>query len=347
VGENPRIIKKGIAENMEVSRKITWITVWICLIGITAFPVLSAETDEGTVVDRIVAIVNDDIVTLSEVNEVFEPYAEKIRAYGYLPDKEKEMLFGAREEIVNQLVEKKLADQEINKAGIVVEDNEVDSAIERIKKRSYWTDEELRENLARDGLTLEQYRLRMKKQIQRARLLDYKVKSKIIITNEDISAYYQNHPEKYSGIVKYHLRNIILQLPAYSGDEDKEAVLGRMKIIHERLRQGESFEMLAKLYSESSLAQDGGDLGLFQLQELSGPIQTAMKDLQAGQFTDILQTDSGYQIFFVEKIVTIPGKTLEEASPEIEEVLYGEMLDSALKAWIDDMKKDAHIKIIF
>ena len=333
---------------MKWFRKIGLMIILVCLVLIPAGSCLvAAETQEEAVVDRIVAIVNDDIVTLSEVDEVFDPYAEKIRAYGYSPDKEKEMLYGAREEIVNQLVEKKLADQEIIKAGIIVDNAEVDKAIERIKKRSYWTDEDLRENLARDGLTVEQYQLRMKKQIQRARLLDYKVKSKIIITNEDIAAYYQKHPEEYSGIVKYHLRNIIMQFSSYADDEEKRAVYQRMQLVYDRLKQGESFTMLARMYSESSLAKSGGDLGLFQLSDLSEQIQQAVKDLKAEQFSDIVYTDSGYQIFFLEKIVTVPGKTLEEASPEIEEKLYEEMLNSALKSWIDDLKKEAHIKIIF
>ena len=239
-------------------RKIRWMVIPVWLVMIPAGLCLAAETREETVVDRIVAIVNDDIVTLSEVNEVLDPYAEKIRAYGYAPEKEKEMLYRAREEIVNQLIEKKLADQEILKAGIVVGEAEVDKAVERIKKRSYWTDEDLRENLARDGLTLENYRLRMKKQIQRARLLDYKVKSKIIVTNEDIAAYYRKHPEEYSGIVKYHLRNIILPFPSYASDQEKQAVFKRIEMIHDRLKQGESFTALARMYSESSLAESGG-----------------------------------------------------------------------------------------
>ncbi|MBA4367704.1 MAG: hypothetical protein C0403_08710 [Desulfobacterium sp.] len=331
---------------MKFFQKIGWVAVCIGLFLHTAIPLSIAKTGDEVVVDRIVAIVNDDIVTLSELNEILDPYAEKIRTYGYPPEKEKEMLFNAREEIVNQLIEKTLADQEIEKAEIVVNESEIDSAVERIKKKNYWTDEELRENLANDGLTLENYRQRMKKQIQRARLLDYKVKSKIIVTNEDIGKYYQEHPEKYSGIVKYHLRNIILKQPSISGGEEEGAVLNRMKTIQERLKQGESFEMLARLYSESTLAEGGGDLGLFQLKDLSDSIQNAVKDLKAGQITDILQTDKGYQIFFIENIVTIPGKTLKEASPEIEEELYNEMLDNALKSWIDDLKKDSHIKKI-
>ncbi len=331
---------------MKLFQKIGWVAVCISLFLHTALSLSIAATGDAIVVDRIVAIVNDDIVTLSELNEILDPYAEKIRAYGYPPEKEKELIFNAREEIVNQLIEKTLADQEIEKAEIVVNESEIDNAVERIKKKNYWTDEELRENLANDGLTLEKYRQRMKKQIQRSRLLDYKVKSKIIVTNEDIGKYFQEHPEKYSGIVKYHLRNIILQQPAVSGGEEEGAVLNRMKTIQERLKQGESFEMLARLYSESTLAEGGGDLGLFQLKDLSESIQNAVKDLKAGQFTDILQTDKGYQIFFIENIVTIPGKTLKEASPEIEEELYNEMLDNALKSWIDDLKKDSHIKKI-
>jgi len=318
----------------------------IHVILISASAALCAEKEEPKIVDRIVAIVNDDIVTLSEVEEVFGPYAEKIRAYGYVSGKEKEMLFDARKEIIEQLIDKKLTDQEIEKAGITVGEPEIDSQVERIKEKNFMTDEQLRESLEKEGLTLEKYRQQMKKRIQRQRLLDYKVKSKLVITQEDARAYYEEHRNEYSDTVEYHLRNIILKVSDFESDERKKETWSRMEALQERLKKGESFETLARLYSESSLADRGGDLGLFKLTELSPQIRDAVKDLPVGSYTDILSTDQGYQMFFIEKIVKTPGKTFEEASSAIEEELYNKLLNDALKSWLDNLRKEAHIKMI-
>jgi len=319
----------------------------IHVILISASAALCAEKEEPKIVDRIVAIVNDDIVTLSEVEEIFGPYAEKIRTYGNVSGKEKEMLFDARKEIIEQLIDKKLTDQEIKKAGIAVSDQEIDGQVERIKEKNFMTDEQLRESLEREGLTLKKYRQQMKKRIQRQRLFDFKVKSKLVITQEDSMAYYEEHRNEYSGTVEYHLRNIILKVSDFESDEGKKAIWLRMEVLRERLKKGESFETLAQLYSESSLASSGGDLGLFKLAELSPQIRDAIKDLPVGGYTDILSTDQGYQMFFIEKIVKTPGKTFEEASSEIEEKLYNKLLDEALKSWLESLRKEAHIKMIF
>jgi len=324
-----------------------YLIVLIHLILFTASASLCAEKEESEIVDRIVAIVNDDIVTLSEVEEVFGPYAEKIRAYGHDSGKEKEILYEARKEIIEQLIDKRLTDQEIRKAGITVSEPEIDGQVERIKAKNYMTDEELRESLEGEGLTLERYRQQMKKRIQRQRLLDYKVKSKLVITQADTKAYYEEHKNEYSGTIEYRLRNIILKVSNFDGDEEKKETLLRMEALQERLKKGESFETLARLYSESSLAESGGDLGFFKLTELSPQIRDGIKDLPAGSYTDILSTDQGYQIFFIEKIAKTPGKTFEEASSEIEEKLYNKLLNDALKTWLDSLRKDAHIKIIF
>jgi peptidyl-prolyl cis-trans isomerase SurA len=275
------------------------------------------------------------------------PYAEKIRAYGYVSGKEKEMLFDARKEIIEQLIDKKLTDQEIEKAGIKVDEQEIDGQIESIKEKNFMTDEDLRESLEREGLTLKKYRQQMKKRIQRQRLLDYKVKSKLIITREEIKAYYEEHKDQFAETVEYHLRNIILKVPDFAGDEEKKETRLRMESLRERLQKGESFETLARLYSESSLAESGGDLGRFKLAELSQQIQDAIKDLPVGGYTDILSTDQGYQMFFIGEIIKTPGKTFEQASSAIEEELYNNRLDEALKSWLNNLRKEALIKIIF
>ena len=157
---------------------------------------LVARVESAEIVDRIVAVVNDDIITLFDLNRSFKPYADKIRERGYPLEKESKMLFKTREDILNQLIEQKITDQEIKRFKISISEKTIDQTIERIKEANYYTDEDLRAALAKDGLTMEEYRKQVKEQILRKRLVNLKVTSKIVITKEDIKSYYETHSDK-------------------------------------------------------------------------------------------------------------------------------------------------------
>ncbi|MBW1697915.1 MAG: SurA N-terminal domain-containing protein [Deltaproteobacteria bacterium] len=313
----------------------------ICLIVL--FSMIATHSQGVEYIDRIVAVVNDDVITLSELNFVFEPYARQIKARGYSPVQERRMLYKVRENMLNELIDQKLTDQEIKKAGVKVSEAEIDNMIERIKESRFLTDEELREALKKQGMTYEEYRKRMKEQILRTKLVNLEVKSKIVITQEDIQNYYEDHPELYGGKEVYHLRNILIKVP-YGAE--KPAAYQKMKMIYEKLKNGESFEKLARLYSESPVASDGGDLGSFDMDTLSPQIKAAIKELKAGEFTSILDTDQGYQIFYVEKIIRSEGKPIEQVTDDIRQKLFNEIVNKKFQSWLKDLRKRSHIKII-
>ena len=119
-----------------------------------------------------------------------------------------------------------------------------------------------------------------------------------------------------------------------------------MNEILAKLNTEQPFETIAESYSESSLAAESGDLGLFVLTELSPQIQEYIKDMKAGEFTPVLDTSQGYQIIFVQEVVKTPDKPLEEVSAEIEKILYNEVLEKKFLSWLEDLRSQAVIKII-
>ncbi|MFC1489533.1 peptidylprolyl isomerase [Thermodesulfobacteriota bacterium] len=310
-----------------------------------AFPVI-AKAESLEIVDRIVAVVNDEIILLSELNHELKPYEDQIKASGYPLDKQRTMLFKVREDILNNLVNQKLTDKEIEALDIKISEKEIDNTIERIKEDRLITDEELIDGLASEDMTMEEYREKIKEQILRSKLVNYQVKSKIVITKEDIEACYKRDIDKYSGETKYHLSNILMQVPPSASEAEKLEVNEKMESVLSRLNKGESFSDLANAYSESSSTADGGYLGLFKIDALLPQLQEAIKGMKAGEFTSILDTDQGYQIFYISEIVKIPGKSCEEATPEIETRLYDEVVNEKYAAWIEELRKKSHVKII-
>ena len=297
------------------------------------------------IVDRIVAVVNNEVITYLELQQELRPYQEQIKSRGYDEDEEREMLFKLREDMIYRLIDDKLADQEIKKNNITISEAEVDASIERLKASRMWSDEEFRMALESEGMTLEELRQSMKSQALRNRLVGREVSSKIVITQEEVRAYYDRQAAEYQGDLLYHLRNIIIKIAS----EEKggwAASRKKMEMVLQRLADGESFESLAQKYSESYLAEKGGDLGKIRYDDFSSQIKSALDGLGPGDHTDILDTDQGFQIFFVEAVTMEGGRSFEEASPEIEEKLYNEAVDKKYAEWLENLKRQAHIKII-
>jgi peptidyl-prolyl cis-trans isomerase SurA len=252
-----------------------------------------------------------------------------------------------REEMLNRLVDEKLTDQEIKRYDIQVDNAEIDNTIERIKSANSFTDEDLRSFLEREQINMEQYRERIREQILRSRLVNYEVKSKIVITEEEIQAYYDNHPEVYGGKSRYHLRNILMRKPDFSTDVEKAAVKERMQALLSQIASGEAtFADLARSHSQSPAAADGGDIGVFDKETLSPQIQAALDGLKPGQATVVLDTDQGFQLFFVEAIERTEGKPLETVKEEIHQKLFEEVVDKKFLSWLDNLRSQSHIKII-
>ncbi len=333
---------KIIGDHKYALMRLTFLAGCFFIIGIF----IITENLVAELVDRIVAVVNNDIISLQELNRITKPYVERIKKTRYSSEKETRMLFEVRRKILNQLIDEKLTDQELKKHNITVSTREIDGTIERVKEMALITDEELRTELASQGLTMEEYRVRTKEQLLRRKLINREVRSKIVITQEDVKAYYDSHMDAYAGEKKYHLRNIIMTVSLLASDTEKQTVFTRMENVLEKLEQGEDFTKLAKLYSQSSMASEGGDLGFFRIDEISPLLKPEIEELKAGEFTSVIDTEMGYQIFFVEEVVEKPGKSLEDATPEITNKLYTEIVDQKYQAWLENLRTRSHIKII-
>jgi peptidyl-prolyl cis-trans isomerase SurA len=307
---------------------------------------INAQAEEPLIVDRIVAVVNDEIITLYDLNETLKPYEENIQALGYPPEKARETLFKLRADLLNKMVDQKLADQQIKQNNLTISSQEIDNTIERMKESRSYTDEDLRAGLAEQGLTIEEYRENLKKQLLRGKLVDYEVKSKIVITRAEIEKYYNEHIEKYAGETKYHLWNIFIRLSQMTDESLRQIAFGKMETVLSQLEQGQSFESLAAEAPDSPQSPQGTDLGLYRLDELSPQLRNVVKDMKAGGYSSIIETDSGYQIIYVQKVLVADSKTLSDVETEIEDVLYNEAIDKRYNTWLSELRGRSHIKII-
>jgi len=323
------------------ARRILAAVAWSCVL-IAAASTGSVRAQKSELVDRIVAVVNGDIVTLYDLNRAFKPYEVNIKALRYPPEQERQTLFQVRSDVLNQLIDSQLADQQVKRYQISVTQKEIDTTIERLKEARSFTDEQLRQGLAAQGLTMEEYRKEIESQILRTKLVNREVKSKIVITKDDIKAYYETHKQKYAGSRKYYLWNIFIK----ASDYERDAALKEIQAVEAKLKQGASFEALVKQLNESSSPAKGTDLGLYRRDELSAQLQKVVENLKAGEYSQVLETNFGYQIIYVQDIQETPPKPLEELETDIKQILYNEYVDNRYQEWLGEMRARSYIKII-
>jgi len=310
--------------------------IWVVLVG--AVPV-GAE-----LVDRIIAVVNEEIILQSEMDKFVGEYRKAMNESGaadiplYLSPEQ-------RSQLLEKMIDDKLLEQEAKRLGITIAEQEIDQAIERVQQINKVTREEMLRVFELRGMDINEYREQIREQFMQSRIVNREVKSRVVITEEQIRNYYQANIKQYTGQTKYHLRHILLQVSSPAQDE-RERVLRNMQQLQERLKKGESFADLAKVHSQAPTAREGGDLGLFETRLLADNIHKALTGLNSGEYTDVVETEQGYQVFYVEDIVNAGGRSYEEVKEEIHEKLFMESTEQKFTQWFKALRQRAHISIL-
>ncbi len=301
----------------------------------------------GILVDRIVATVNGDVITLSELEDWAQPFFRK-----YInQEMSKEEIETTRQEILSQvlpeLIDERLAREEIKKLGIKVGEREIERALDQICEDNHITREQLSEKLAYEGHTLEKYKKELKQQIERAELINAQVSAKIVITDEQVNEYLKEHPINNSSNEPLYIIEHIGVAFEQNNPESREEARIRIEEAHNALKEGKVFEEVAIQYSDFPSGKDGGYLGAFTLNEMALSVKQAVIDLKPGDFSDIIDTQMGWQIFSLKEIVQ-SGQT-ELSSAQIKEVrkkLYQNQTNARFEEWLSELRSKSIINIL-
>lgn len=314
---------------------------------VIASVLLHAGPAAGTgVVDRIVAVVNEDVITLHDVDLALRPYLENIKTQGGGADAPPQSMARLRREVIDTLIDTKLTEQEVKRHNINVSEEEIDQHIAQIQKAHNIKDEEISAMLTRQGLSMEEYRRDIKGLIQRTKLVNREVRSRVVVTQEEIAAYYDQNRAKYGGSRKYHLWNLFIRMPRNAPPEQREAAQAELKATLDELRAGRSFEEIVRLRADRAEGVQGADLGFYSVEELTPQLREVVKPMKAGEVSALVETELGYQVLYVQDLQDAPGRPLSEVEAEIMDTLYRERVDIKIKAWLSDLRRRSHIKVI-
>lgn len=319
--------------------------------GILAFSVLLVifffclESVCAEIFNRVVAIVNDDVITLHELNQRIKEMTGSKAADLKLRDEQKYL--EARRQILEMMIDERCAEVKIRELEINVAPREIDAAIEKVKLNNRWTHEDLVDRLTKRGITYEKYRENVKSDLERLKLINTQVKSKIIIREEQLKQYYEEHKADFNTEETVHLAGIFLM--GKNPKDEKEFREMRMKgeDILSWLKEGEDFAELARTFSQGPGADEGGNLGTFKTAQLEPELRKMVEATPVGGFSDLIIRPNGIQII---KVVNKRGgeeKTFEEVKDAIHSVLYQKEVNKRYASWIRQLRKDSYTRITF
>lgn len=293
------------------------------------------------IVEAIVAVVNDEVITLSQYKATHEELLQSLRAQlqGEEFRKQYESL---RKNILENMIMEALLLQEAKKQGIDVNE-QVKMAIQKIKEDyNLQTDEDLRRELAKQGMDLESFRKRMEENILKQNIIFSEVGRSLVVDDTDVVNYYKQHPDEFTVPLEYTLSAIYLST---EGKSEEEA-LAKKKEIDEKIAAGEDFASLAGEYSEGPEKESQGDLGSFKEGELAENLRQAVEDLKEGETTSWIEISNGWYLLKMTERKESHLQTFEEARKTIEEKLYQEQQDKKYKEFMTKLRERSFVKIL-
>ena len=324
---------------MKVS-KVSSIFILSAVLGIICNSPVPAD-----ICNRIVAAVNNEVITLLELNNKIRELTgieaanlEKLDKTGYLE---------ARKRVLDLLIDEKISQNRVREIGIEVSPNEIDAAIERIKARNHMTNEDLIAGLKDQGISYEDYKNNIKKELEQMQLIDFEVKSKIIIREDAIKKYYDGHIDEFRTEEEVRLAIILLVKEDSPYRDEKVSLFQKAEKIVSMLKNGKDFGELAEKFSQGPGAEDGGNLGFFKTSQLDPKLKGVIKEMAVGDISDPIVGPSGIQIIKILEKQDKGVKTIEEVRNAIYDVLYGKEIENGYSSWIKELRQQAFIKIIF
>ncbi len=291
-----------------------------------------AAAGYAEVVDRIVAVVNDEIITMSELQNV----AKSIEAgAGVKPSAKDEKAL--QKQMLEVLIDRKLAKEEAKRRGISLSDKEINATLEQFRKRNNLTDDEaLNKALSQAGLTLRELKQQISDQLIQQRLLQVAVGAKIAVSDAEIRRVYEER-FKESGS-RVHLVGVKMPFPPNATQAQKEEVKKKAETLLQQVKQGASLKEAAKQLSLETI-----DLGFVAQNDIDPRLGEFLAKLKPKEVAPV-QTPEGFQLIQLMERRTGDARPFNEAAPEIRRLLMQQEMEKQFSEWVKTLREKAHIK---
>lgn len=311
------------------------------------FSLISVPAGFGRqLLDRVAAVVNDEIITESELDAYLRPVYEQLQAEPQPRAVVEEKLYEMRGQLLNQLIEDRLVYQIAAAQELQVDPAEIEREIERMR-RQVPPGNHFDELMEEQGLSMKDLREKIRRQIMIHRLHDQEVRAKIVVSPSEVENYYQEHTKDFADEEKIQFRSFTVRKSPEAQEKgltDEEA-MNRIKSYRDRILAGEDFGGLAREHSEDTRAKDGGDGGWVGRGEMNPEIDGAIFGIETGKMTDIIESPMGYHFFLVTERQIAKQRTFDEVRNEVQAILYRQKFEERFNQWMQELKRAAYISV--
>jgi parvulin-like peptidyl-prolyl isomerase len=292
------------------------------------------------VVNKTVATVDGEVILMSEYERRAKPVIEEYDKVLTGPDKEikiKEL----KEKILEQMIDEKILIHEAKKRKAGVNKKEIQDGIGEIRKR-FGTEEEYNQELARQGLSEEEFKEQVKEQLMVIKLIDQEVKAKVVPpTDSEIEDFYKQNESEMVEPEQVRARHILIKVDE---NTDRKKALNKIRGILKEVKKGDtSFAELAKKYSEGPTAPRGGDLGFFIRGQMVRKFEEAAFALKVGEISDVVETEYGYHIIQCIEKKASEKKSLEEIREYLRNFIFQKKMEERYGKWLRELRDKASI----
>lgn len=309
-------------------------SVKILLPVLISFLLMSSYSEAGIMLDKVVAIVNKEVITWSELYKAMEFEApEHVKA---MKSEDKRKFFKENEHTyLENLVDARLQLQEAARAGMGVSESEIDRTITDIKSKYSLSDEKFREAIEKEGMPFKEYRKKLGEQIILSRIVEQEVRSKVVVTEKEIDEYIKNSKDPQGVSEGYDLSHIFF---AKSPDAEKKAA-----DVYKMLKEGANFIEVAFKYSEDGSSKTGGHLGFIKKNELSADFLKVVLPMNRGDVSQPFASDNGLHILKLNDKVEV--KSQQDVRDGIRKKLLEQKTMKEYKDWARSLREHSYIEI--
>jgi peptidyl-prolyl cis-trans isomerase SurA len=297
----------------------------------------SVEPSDDSVSDRIIAVVNNDAITLAELQESVVSYRQENPGARSGPSDEE-----LRRDFLNRLIDNRLQLQEADREKITVEDNELNEEfLDRIKRYGLKTEEEFEKMVRAQGVTLDSIKKRLRDGLKVQKLVRRKVALRVSVTEAEINQYLDENRAKLETDLSFHARHILIT-PEGEGDVGWESARIKAEMLRAQLQDGADFIELAKQHSRDATANDGGDLGTLKRGELAAEVEAELLALEVGEISRPVRSPLGFHVFRLEAKDTLEAASIRQ---QVRDILFRQQYETRLDVWLREVKQRAIIEV--
>ncbi|MGC9222834.1 MAG: peptidyl-prolyl cis-trans isomerase [Terracidiphilus sp.] len=295
----------------------------------------------GSVVEDIIARVNDQIITKSDYDRAMDELDQEGRQHG----ESMQQMSDARRDLLRNLIDQQLWLSKGKELGITGETDLI-KRLDDIRKQYHLDSiEALQQEAEKQGVSFEDFKANIRNQIITQDVMRQEVGAHINMTPGEVEHYYEAHKQDYTQPESVRLSEILVS----TGNSDDPAKVAAAKAkaedIEARLHAGGSFAQLARSFSNGPTAAEGGDLGQYQRGQLGKVIEDKVFVLKSGQYTDPILTRQGYIILRVDDHTPGGPQPFKNVEQDVEQAYYMSRMEPAIRSYLNRMRDEAFIQI--